>query len=217
MTEKTTTSSTSRLEEVRGLFVLGLLAVVVSIRIQNTNLIMIIDSKSFDVTIFLDVMIFLWSFYAFFMILGQSTDMFEEKLSDSFKQISRQMLLISFLMLTILSSTFFYSIYPTRAPWVVPFLIFGIGYYIVKTCYQRISSLKENESSKRSQVKKSLINIWKKIKDTAYQYLLSVTMVCLLLVIYGNYEELVVPASIIGSIFLVLFLITKDRKNRLKA
>lgn len=209
-----TSNSPSRIEEVRGLFVLGLLAVVASIRIQNTEIILAFNGDGFNVTIFLDVMIFLWSFYAFFMVLGQSTDMFEEKISSAFKQTSRQLLMLSFIILTILGSALFYDMYPTRAPWVLPFIVLGLGYYIVKKAYRIVVNSRKKLSSDEFELKKSLSNKWVEFKATAYQYFLSLCMVCLILVIYGNYEEWVIPSSIIGAIFLVLYLIFKDRKTR---
>jgi hypothetical protein len=69
LNEKESSSSLLKKEEIRGLFVLGLLAVMASIRIQNEEITIIFEETSYNVVVFLDVMIVMWSFYAFLWYL----------------------------------------------------------------------------------------------------------------------------------------------------
>ena len=59
-------SRDDRKEEIRGLFVLGLLAVLASIRIQQPVLNIVLNDRSYNVSPFLDITIFFGSAYAFF-------------------------------------------------------------------------------------------------------------------------------------------------------
>jgi len=54
-------------------------------------------------------------------------------------------------------------------------------------------------------------NLRKRIKSNAYQLLFSVFLVCFLLVMFGTYEEFVIPSFVIGSVSLIGFLITREK------
>jgi len=57
-------------EELRGLFVLGLLAILIVIRFQNEKLMVTMGESSFDFIPLITITIVWWSMYALFMVLG---------------------------------------------------------------------------------------------------------------------------------------------------
>jgi hypothetical protein len=95
-----------RHEEIRGLFVFGLLAVLASFRIQNssTNTLMVqFTYGSLNIIPILDNIITLWSLYAFFVVLGLSRDVIGRTMADSFRKIAKIFLQINFLALGLVS------------------------------------------------------------------------------------------------------------------
>jgi hypothetical protein len=214
LAEKSPSHSYLGREEIRGLFALGLLAVVASIRIQNSEITMMVDETSYDVTVFLDVVLVLWSFYAFFMVLGLSQDIIGDRASKMFQSVSTQYLYFSFVILGFLGIALFYFMYPTRAPWAFVFLIASLGYWLIKRVYLWKKKLPKGWKPTKSDFVSLLKNLGKKLKANSYQFLFSGFLVCFLLVIYGTREEFVIPSSIIGSIFLIGFLIAKDKKDK---
>lgn len=216
MSERYYTNIDFRREELRGLFALGLLAIVATIRIQNPQIIWVIDETTHDVTGFFDVTLVLWSFYAFFMVLGLSKDIIGVKASKTFLSLSTQYLYFSYVLLGLLAGGLFYSIYPTRAPWVFLFLFLALMYFIIKRIFLWARKLPR----KWKPIKQSFVynakQFLRQIKKTAYQFLYSGFIVCFMLVIWGVYEEYVFPAAIIGSIFLISFLIAHDYVNKSK-
>ena len=77
-------------EQVRAIFVLGLLAVLASIRTQNATIMATIGNQEpFNIIGIIDAMIILMSFYALFMIFGYSKDMVGESIADSFKHLGK--------------------------------------------------------------------------------------------------------------------------------
>ena len=204
MSERKSRSSYFKREELRGLFVLGLLAVVASFRIQNEELMIIIEEKSYNVVVFLDVMLVMWSLYAFFMVLAFSEDIVGKKSASMFREVSTNYLYFSFAMLGLLSILFALFVYPTRTPWALGFLLVLFAYWLIR------KSIRIRKSFKLS-FKSGFKNLWKRVKGNLYQLLLSAFMVCFLLVMFGTYEEFVIPSFIIGSICLVSFLIVREK------
>lgn len=113
-----------RHEEIRGLFIFGLLAVLASIRIQysstNTQMTVQLGYGSFNILPILDNIILLWSLYAFFMVLGLSEDVIGKGISESFRALAKVFLQWNFIILGTLSipigflaygERFFYVIY----------------------------------------------------------------------------------------------------------
>ncbi|HUW47236.1 MAG TPA: hypothetical protein VMW36_00645, partial [Patescibacteria group bacterium] len=200
MTERETPSSYFKREELRGLFVLGLLAVVASIRIQNNEIIIVVEQKSYNLALYLDVMLFLWSLYAFFMVLGLSEDIIDKKSSIMFREISTWYLYVSFIILGFLSIVLYFSWYPTRAPWVLGFLPVLFVYWLVRKIVKV-----------RSQPKLSYQDVWKRLRKNLYQLLLAVFIVCLLLIVYGASESFIIPSFIVGSASLIGFLMAREK------
>ena len=80
-----------RKEELRGIFALGLLAVLVSFRYaQGHDTIMFnFGAGSFDLVPMLDITIALWSLYAFFMVIGLSVDELPKSITEAFRSTSK--------------------------------------------------------------------------------------------------------------------------------
>ncbi len=206
-----------RREEIRGLFALGLLAVVASIRIQNSQIVYTFNNNKYDVTIFFDVTLLMWSLYAFFMVVGLSEDILGQKTSQSFRSLSTYYLFFSFIIIGVLACWLFYSMYPSRAPWLLLFVLALGGYFAIKKASLGARGLIRERKSLSSELKVAIINNLRKLKKTSYQFLLSAATLCYLLVIFGSTEEIVVPSAIIGSIFLVCFLLVRDLLNESKS
>jgi len=88
----------TRNEEVRGLFVLGLLAALVSLRFQSKEMPFSTGQFSGDVTLFLDATIVFWSLYAFFTVLGLSKEMIGEW-ATTFRELAQVSLFLTYVFL----------------------------------------------------------------------------------------------------------------------
>ena len=198
-------------ENIRGLFTLGLLAIVATVRaqFQSTAITWAVNGKSYDVTIFFDVMIILWAFYAFFMVLGLSDDIIGEKAAKLLRRNSRFYLYFSYFLLGYLAIMFYYSIYPLQAIGLALFAASLLTYWLFKglwAVHKKISK----QTKPRLPFRKRLIVY---LKSEWYQFLGSIALTCLMLVVGGTHNELVIPSSIIGSFFMFAFLVMRDKRK----
>ena len=141
------------------------------------------------------------------MVLGFSEDIIGEKTASMFREASTTYLYFSFVVLAFLSIMFVYAVYPNRTPWALGFLIVLLGYLLIRKSIGIRKSFKLN-------LKTNLKNLWKRAKANLYQLLLSAFLVCFFLVMFGTYEEYVIPSFIIGSICLVGFLIAREKVKK---
>ena len=119
-----------RKEELRGIFVLGLLAVLGSFRFAQTtdSLMFSLGQASFNLIPILDITIALWSLYAFFMVIGFSDYELGKNIAEAFQNISKAFLIINFLILGFFGLVIYNDAYPNRWYWVggiFLLLIFG--------------------------------------------------------------------------------------------
>ncbi len=202
-------------EEIRGLFTLGLLAVVVAVRIQYTDgIILYYDGAPYSVTHFFDWMIVLWSFYAFFMILGTSDDLIGKSGSKLFKKYSIYYLHISFIILGIMAVSFYYSINPLQTTGLSIFVLVILSYWLIKKVYLKVKPIHKRGLLNKSEFFKLFKNGTKNLKSESYQVLASIAGFCLMLIVAGITDDFIIPLSIIGSISLVAFFIVKDRRKK---
>jgi hypothetical protein len=198
-------------EEIRGLFTLGLLAVVTAVRIQymvlNREITILINGQPQIITPFFDAMIILWSLYAFFMVLGISDDMIGEKGCIILRRISRYYLYISYLILGLIAVAFYHSIYPLQATGLFVFVVALAIYWVVRQMYFLIKRIGEKGLSIKS-LQERLVNY---LKSEWHQVFLGVFLGCLLLTLFGTHNELTIPSSIVGSSSLILFLVLRER------
>lgn len=154
MSKKKSSNTNFRKEEIRGLFVLGLLAVLASVRVQNEEMMVSIGQISINIIPLLDIIIILWSFYAFFMVFGLSEDMIGKIASNVFREAAKVFLYFNFLALAFLSLLLGYFAFPTRLPW-------ALGLLSILILYALVVKLRE---IRRKKITKS--NIKKKLKSS---------------------------------------------------
>lgn len=193
-----------RNEEIRGIFVLGLLAVLASVRLQTDKMIVTVGSAIFNAVIFVDVTIVLWSFYAYFMVIGLSKDLIGDDMAASFRGTAKVFLSLNFIMMAILGLLFAYYAYPTRWP-------YGLGLFAVLAAY--VALLKLNEVRKRS----AKINVMKSLKGLLSPILILTLFFSFMMVMFGNFESLIVPFFVPGCVAAVLLVILKERRRRSKS
>lgn len=118
-------------EQIRAIFVLGLLAVLASIRTQNGTLMATIGKQSpFDLMGIIDAMIILMSFYALFMIFGYSKDMMGESIANSFKHMARAFLVMNFALLVGIGVILGIAYYQNRLLWFFGVIAVPLAYSI---------------------------------------------------------------------------------------
>jgi len=199
-----------RREELRGLFSLGLLAVVASIRIQSSEIMFTFGGVSVNVTDFLDIVLITWSIYAFFMVLGLSEDIIGIKASELFLKISTQYLYLSFIFMGIFAVIYFIELFPQRAIWILAYGGIIIGYFLIKWVWsfsKKARQLHRPTMSEISLFKKKLIP---KLEKSLHSMLGGIFVGTFFVILFGVYEDLVIPFFIFGSICLLVFLIIRD-------
>ena len=189
-----------RNEEIRGLFVLGLLAVLSSLRVQSDTLTVSIGQLSFNIIPIMDITIILWSFYAFFMVFGLSEDVIGKTASNAFREAAKSFLYFNFVVLVSLSLLFGYIAYPTRLPW-------ALGLILVLILYPIYAKLRE---IRRKSVK---INVKKIVKSNLSGILGITILICFTMIMFGVHEVLVIPFFIIGCLAALSWSSIQERKK----
>ncbi|MFZ7133685.1 MAG: hypothetical protein ACOWWR_15160 [Eubacteriales bacterium] len=121
MTEDDCEKKTLKNEELRGLFVFGLLAVLVSYRLKDENILFTLGQSEFSLIPILDVTIIMWSMYAFFMVVALSGQELGENVAKVFRNYSSLILKVSFITLAMLFSAVFIVGFPNT--WHFVFLL----------------------------------------------------------------------------------------------
>jgi hypothetical protein len=103
-----------------------LLAVLVTVRSQAKTLTFTIFGSSQDFIPFVDMLILLWSCYAFFMVLGLSEDAIGKTLAESCKFFSMLFLQLSFIGSTFLAMFYFALAQFARFVWVMLLIVFSL-------------------------------------------------------------------------------------------
>jgi len=92
------------------------------------------------------------------------------------------------------------------------FVVALLIYWFAKRIYMLAKKIKDKGLSAKYLVRKSL----KYLKSERYQFLGSIALVCLLLVLFGTHNEFIVSSSIVGSISLILFPYYERKENATK-
>jgi hypothetical protein len=116
----------SRTEEIRAIFIFGLLAVFAYVKTQYPTLELVYTNGSVDIVPLVNILMILWSVYALFMVLGLSRDTIG-KMAPIFKNLSRVFLQYSYFLLAIFGLLYGLVIYGYR---ILPLLLI-IGVTIV--------------------------------------------------------------------------------------
>jgi len=185
-------------EEVRGLFVLGLLAVLTSVRIQFSKMDVTIGQSSFNVIVFFDLTIVFWSFYAFFMVFGLSEDMLGKSIAEVCRSAATAFLQFNFVALSLLGLIIAYYAYPTRLPYALTLL----GFFAVLALFRRL---------RRREKKPVKIELRKLLKSSLYPLLIMILFFSLLLIMMGTSEQVVIPSFVVGLIAIISLFIVKEK------
>ena len=189
-------------EELRGLFTLGLLAVLVAIRFQNEKLMVTVGQISFDIIPWINITIGLWAFYAFFMVLGLSDDVVGKTLAETFKHFSKLFLQIYFVWSGFLGTLYFILGFPTRSLWILGLIGFSFLFVILLSLRKiKFRSLKE---------------IWKKSKITKLDLLerafLISFLICVTVLMYYPDERYLIVFFILGLGSFIVFGLVREKQ-----
>jgi len=192
-----------RREELRGIFALGLLAVLVVVRFQNERLMVSVGQSSFDFMPVITVTIMLWSLYAFFMVLGLSDDVIGSSLALMFRNISRLCLQLDFIFSAFIGILYFVLGYSTRAFWIIG----SLGAVIVSAL---LLSLRKTKFDR----------IWKRPQITKTDVLARVSAVLFLvfnaaLFLYPDEQHLVV-FFVLGLLSFAVYAFAKEKQSKEK-
>jgi L-asparagine transporter-like permease len=88
---------------------------------------------------------------------------------------------------------------------------YGLGLFAVLAAY--VALLKLNEARKRS----AKINVMKSLKGLLSPVLIITVFFSFMMVMFGNFESLIVPFFVPGCVAAVLLVILKERRRRSKS
>lgn len=196
-------------ENLRAVFLLGLLAVLVTIKIQyqNKELIVNLGQYPLDIIPLINFTIASWSFYAFFMVLGLSEDVIGKQTSKMLRNLSKIFLAYNFTMLTIFGALFFYLAFPSRLPLVVVLIIPFFAYAIYEGY----------KNHKIKPLKFDINEFGKKVISNFYLITVEIFLLCSTGIIYlpNEYEWLIVPLFIISLASTLIYIILNLRHKKL--
>lgn len=118
-------------EELRGLFTLGLMAVLITLRVTQTKILLNLFGYSYDITGIIDLTLIFWGIYAFLMITWLSSDWLPERLCVVSYSVGTSMLFISFLLFYIAGIAIF-STFPKPLDSVAYLLLLPFLYLSIK-------------------------------------------------------------------------------------
>ncbi len=117
-------------EELRGLFTLGLMAILITLRISQTEIVLVVFDKRFIITGILDLTLALWGAYAFLIIVSLSGDILPERFCEVCYKIGVSFLVVSFLMYWITAIAISTNL-PVYWNVVVSLVLLSPGYYVI--------------------------------------------------------------------------------------
>jgi len=202
--KKQSENYSDRKEELRGLFVLGLLAVMVAIKLQHEKdgIMISFGQISFNLIPILDITILLWSLYAFFMVVGLSNDVLGETVSEGFAMLAKTFLLFAFLLLALLSILLGYAAYQNRLLWSVGLILF------LSLCVGIMSMI---DSRRR---KRRIRPSFNKCKQYLPVILMAILCLCLAAIMYIPDEQYIPLPFAIGSVVSVFLVLSIRKKKR---
>ena len=202
----------SRKEETRALFIFGLLAVFASIRVQYSQLLVKLPYGTINLVPIIDNIIILWSFYAFFMIIGLSSDIVGKTTARIFGDVSNVFLQWSFIILGVLMIPFGLLAYGLRLILLFALILIAIVLAVIYVLSTKTLSLRKLFSSFRN----------REGALTKKQQSMFVLGLILLSSLYGmlNYPqewfaspEVVILAFIIGAIVISILILIQEPKD----
>lgn len=189
-----------RNEEIRALFVLGLLAVLASIRTQNPELTVTIGQVTIPIIPIIDIMLILWSFYALFMVIGFSEDMFGKMVAKSFRYYAKLFLALNFVILVAISFLYALAVYQNRFLWAIGLFAIPLAYYF----YDKFKKMKKNAYRFGSNLT---------MKDIVSVVSAFGLVACFWLIFQYPSEQLIPIFFVVGAIFMILSLyLNRDKE-----
>jgi len=117
----------SRNEEIRAIFIFGLLAVFAYVKTQFATLNLVYTFGTFDLIVIINILLVLWSMYALFMVLGLSRDTLGKSASRMFRDSSKMFLQYSYAVLAIFMVLFGFLIFGVLRIVLFLFIVGTIG------------------------------------------------------------------------------------------
>jgi hypothetical protein len=181
-------------EQIRAIFVLGLLAVLASIRTQNATIMANIGNEAFNIIPIIDTMILLMSFYSLFMIFGYSKDMMGENVALFFKNLARSFLIMNFAILLAIGGLLAIVYYQDRLLWFMGLLALPVAYLAYRKArtlsFEILRELKSKKGLKSFSVTMSLLGV----------------AICVLEISYYSPQDFVPIFFVLGAVNMILFL-----------
>jgi hypothetical protein len=187
----------SRIEEIRALFILGLLAVLASVRTQTINA--PTQAGSFPLNPIIDITIMFMSLYALFMVFGYSKDLIGETVATIFRSIAIQFVILNFVLLITYGIIYAIEFYQSRFLWMIVLIAIPCIYAgILKI--RSYSGKKKEEPKSELSLEQKLLLIIKML--AGFGIVISALMI-------ANYasEEMVPYFFMTGATFMVFWLI----------
>lgn len=205
MNQNNSTESELKKEEIRGLFVLGLLAVLASIRVQSEKMMVTVGQLTFDMMPLLNITIILWSFYAMFMVFGLSEDMLGKSASNMFRETAKAFLYFNFLALGFLSLMLGLLAFPSRLPWALGLMSLLVLYAVFEKL-REITKLRKSDKPLKLGFKN-----W--VKSNLRPLSTVLILFCFVMIMFGSDERHVIPFFVIGCVGIAIFIITIRREK----
>lgn len=197
-----------RKEEIRGLFVLGLLAVFASIRVQYSSFMVQFGQLPLDIIPILNIIIIFWSLYAFFMVLGLSEDVIGKTAASAFRQNSKSFLLYNFVLLAVLLGFFGIIGFP-KAVYLLALVFVLASYYIIAKLFEKREKTKKNKARKKKLTKKESLERLQGFSAIAI-------LICSTVVFYVENEIVAYSVFVVGLVAIFLFAYFQEKKKDIK-
>jgi len=188
-------------EQIRGLFVLGLLAVLIVVRYQTEKLMVTIGQSSVDFIPVINLTITLLSLYAFFMILGVSDDVIGKSSAEMFRNLAKYCLKLDFILSAFLGILYFISGYSIRALWIIAL----IGSSILVTFILSLRKIKFKKIWKRPE-----INRLRLLK----MFFICLCLISVTLLFFYPEEQYFVIFFVLGFGSFLVFALAKEKQSK---
>ena len=172
----------NRLEEIRAFFVLGLLAVLASVRTQIINVPSKIGTISLNPVI--DFTIVFMSLYAICMVFGYSKDLVGKGIASFFRSIAVQFLFLNFVLLAFFGLVYAFALYQSRFIWMVLFIA-------IRSCYVAYLKIRQWRKKRTKEADVPKLSIRAKLWVLGQTLGGTGVVVCALMISYYAPEQLV--------------------------
>jgi len=198
----------NKLEEIRAFFVLGLLAVLASIRTQTFS----VPTKDGTLPLnpIIDVMLVFMSLYALFMIFGYSKDLVGETIASFFRSMAIQFLILNLVFVLMFGILYAFAYYQNRLLWMIALIAIPAGYVgLLKFNQIKKNRLTKNKDKKRLTRDEKLLIVGQTLSGFG-------VAICALMISYYASEQAVWVFFVIGAVSMIFWLYFVNLKNKEK-